>query len=101
MEATILRIISELLILISLFFIYLWAKNNKENWLVSIPAIIWLIHGLIHYGYAVILWCTNPAEINNPLLILWGTSVRTHGYLTTAIMAIFLYYYFRKFKNGR
>jgi len=72
------------------------AFKHKEKWLLAIPTIVWMIHGLIFY-FSI------PLIKNNLFVNGWSQTLRTHGYITMLSLAIYRYLHYRipKGKRGK
>jgi hypothetical protein len=85
------NLVGVILSLLVILFEVLTAFSNKKNWLLSIPIIMWMAHGIIFFIFA---HCINDKVFVNS----WSQILRLHGILT--FLSLSWYRYVKSMKNG-
>ena len=76
------QIISLALVIIAISFEIWWMCTHKEDLLLSIPKLSWLLHIFVFY---IAIWFNMP----NIHFTLWSSALRLHGVITILSMTLY------------
>jgi hypothetical protein len=73
----------------AIFTVYYIIRRAVLNkcWILDIPLLLLMLHGIIYYGYIIFVRVT-PYDTTYEFLTFWSTILRFHGYATLLIISV-------------